>query len=587
MAVPLKPPRSPALDAPWMRDLAVLVAGLGLGVAVGLRLERPATAPAPERREPIAAVSRRAPAPAPTSAPTGGAEDARPGDERRRADLAAAIEVNEGEVRALARALADPTAYRHVRAVLADVEAFEEAQRRREELYRRLGEPPAPAPALPPGLRERARQLGAERGAALTVVVDAAPEQVEVLVASPEGATSAGPARPGVVLGNDGPLRTVTYRTRADGFERTVSIVEDPQGGRDRLRVTFAPTGGPPAFVRSTRLLGAQGKAWQDLIAHLWARGSVPFHALEALASGGEAALPSRRGGWIDWVRRHIDLPPNPELNEPAGPPPPLPADNPLLLVGDTQPVLLERPDLALDPEQEQPPLLSPARGPLVLLAGNGVGIYDGGWRWLVFDAARGRAVEHLPGAGPGGAHLRWEFYPDAARTRLGRGPEQARALCQLAQERTRQALGVLLLRREVAALEREMDARVGGLYTADGLAALRLHEALVDRRKRLQALSHLLLDAEAAALSDRALEEGKRRGVARLVALIEAMIQAGRQGPVEYLLRDDRVKAVLFQAPQAYRLRLCQSYRERFGRWRGGPFAAFGGEPPRWYEVE
>ncbi|MCO5170017.1 MAG: hypothetical protein M9894_27090 [Planctomycetes bacterium] len=579
------PTPSRALAPSWTRDLPrdlmVLIAGLGLGLVVGLRLER---APAAPERPPA---ERIAVAPTPPPPPAREAADEAPADVRRRADLAAAVEVNEGELRALARALADPAAYRHVRAVLADVDAFEEALRRRQELHARLGEPAAPGPSLPPGLQERARRLRTERGAVLTVEVEGAPDEVEVLPCPPaEGATTLGPPRPGVALGNDGPLRTVTFRTRADGLERTVHVVEDPQGGRDRLRVMIGPVGGPPTFARSTRVLGGPGRAWQDLIAHLWERGSVPFHALEALASGGEAALPSRRGGWIDWVRRHVDLPPNPELNEPQGAPPPLPADNPLLLVGDAQPVLLERPDLSLDPEQEQPPLLSPARGPMVLVAANGLGVFDGGWRWLVFDPARGRAVEHLPGAGPGGAHLRWEFYPDPERTRLGRGPALVRALCQLAQERTRQALGLLLLRREVTALEREMDARIGGLYTADGLAALRLHEALIDRHKRLQALSHLLLDADAAAQSDRAVAEGARRGVARLVALLEAMIDAGRQGPVEYLLRDDQVKAVLFQAPHAYRLRLCQAYRQRFGRWRGLPMA-FGGEPPRWYEVE
>lgn len=572
----------------------MLVAGVGIGLALGLRLGPERSSPAPvlavvtaakpgDAAPVVEAPAETTPAPTPTSPE---AELMR--ESPRRAELAAALEVNEGELRALARALSDPTAYRHVRAVLADLESYDAAARRRDELYRRSGETAPPPPPLPAGLRERAHELSATRASVLLLPIDDAPRGVEVLAAS-LGETSAAP-RPGVVLGNDGPLRTVTFRTRAAGVERTVSISEDPQASCDRLRVTFASVGGPVTFARSSRLSAPAGKAWEDLIAFLWERGSVPFHALESLVSGGDAALPSRRGGWIDWVRRHVGLPANPELHEPAGPPLPLPADNPLLLVGDqgdAQPTLLERPDLELDPDGEQPPLLSPARGPLVLLAKNGVGVFDGGWRWLVFDQERARAVEHLPDAGPGGGHVRWELFPDPERSRLGRGVELSRALAQLAQERTRQALALILLRREATSLEREMEGRIGGMYTADGLAALRLHDEVVDRHRRLQALSHLLLDTEGAARSDRALEEARRRAVGRLVGLIEAQIEAGRAGPAEYLLREDRIKAILLQAPQAHRLRLCQAFRDRFRPWHRRLVDAFVGGPRQWYEVE
>lgn len=584
------------LDRAWARDLAVLVAGLGIGLAIGLRRARVEAPPlaasdASPAREVAAPADhgdhgddgdvREAPpvTPAQATSPDGGGAAVR-------AEVAAAVEVNEGELRALARALADPGSYRHVRALLGDLDSYEAALRRRDELYGQLGREAPPAPPLPPGLRERARELASARSPALVLEVLDAPAHVEVL--APPSAPD--PARPGVVLANEGPVRTVAFSTRARGLERTVEVREDLQAGCDRLRVSYAPAGGLPTFVRVARLAGPPGAAWQDLVRHLWELGAVPYQALEALADGGAPALPSRRGGWVDWVRLHVGLPPNPELHEPAGAPPPLPADNPLLLVGDPgeqQPVLLERPDLELDPEHEAPPLMSPARGPLVLLAKNAVAVFDGEWRWLVFDLARGRAVEHLPGQGPGGGHVRWELYPDAERTRPGRGGELARALAQLARERTRQALALLLRRREVAALEREQEARVGGLYTADGLAVVRLTHELVDRHKKLQALSHLLLDADAAARSDRALEEARRRSVARLVRLIEAMIEADRRGPAEYLLRDDRVKAILFEAPQAYRLRLCQAFRARYGTWYGGLLAAFGGDPPEWYEVQ
>lgn len=589
------------VDRAWTRDLAVLVAGMGLGLAIGLRRAPDATPPSASTASVVASTTEsgygtstvvdeaRPTAPPAAPAPPQPEGSGRPRDSRR-AELAAAVEVNEGELRALARALADPASYRHVRAVLGDVESFEAALRRRDELYRQLGQAPPAPPALPSGLRERARELAAGRSSELVLEVAGAPAGVEVL-RPPATATGAIAPRPGVVLANDGPVRTVAFRTRARGRERTVEVREDPQAGCDLLRVTYATTGGPPTFVRVARLVGPPGKAWQDLIAHLWERGAVPFHALEALADGGGAALPSRRGGWIDWVRLHVGLPGNPELEEPAGPPPPLPADNPLLLVGgspEAPPLLLERPDLELDPEQEAPPLMGPARGPLVFLASNALGVFDdGAWRWLVFDPARGRVVEHLPGAGPGGGHVRWELLPDPERTRLGRGPELSQALAQLAQERTRQALALLARRREAAALEREQETRIGGMYSADGLAVVRLDRELVDRHKKLQALSHLLLDAEAAARSDRALEEARRRSVARLARLIEAMIDADRRGPAEYLLRDDRVKTILFEAPQAYRLRLCQAFRARYGPWHGGFFAALGGDPPEWYEVQ
>lgn len=586
-------------DRAWTRDLAVLVAGVGLGLAVGLRRApsaHPTDGHGAEGPIAVAATATSDPAPsaalerasAPPPLQPASPDPHPPSSDLARAELSAALEVNEGELRSLARALADPAAYRHVRAVLGDLASFEAALRRREELHRQLDAEPPPAPELPRGLREKAHALIGSRSALLVVDVVDAPAKVEVLRSASTSTTA--PARAGVVLANDGPARTVSFRTRVDGLERLVEVREDVHAGCDRIRVTYGVAGGPPSFTRSARLVGPPGRVWQDLIAHLWERGAVPFHALESLVDGGAAAVPSRRGGWIDWVRLHVGLPPNPELNEPVGPPPPLPSDNPLLLVGgaaEQQPMLLERPDLELDPEHEGPPLMGPARGPLVFIASNALGVFDGEWRWLVFDPARGRVVEHLPGAGPGGGHVRWELLPDPERTRLGRGPELSQALAQLAQERTRQVLALLLRRREVAALEREQEARVGGMYTADGLAVVRLAEEIVDRHKKLQALSHLLLDADAAAQSDRAVEEARRRSVARLARMIEAMIDADRRGPAEYLLRDERVKAMLFEAPQAYRLRLCQAFRARYGSWHAGLLAAFGAHPPQWYEVQ
>ena len=46
-------------------------------------------------------------------------------------------------------------------------------------------------------------------------------------------------------------------------------------------------------------------------------------------------------------------------------------------------------------------------------------------------------------------------------------------------------------------------------------------------------------------------------------------------------------MKAILFQAPQAHRLRLCEAFRDRFRPWHTRLARAFSGGPLEWYEVQ
>src|SRR5581483_8797319 len=129
-----------------------------------------------------------------------------------------------------------------------------------------------------------------------------------------------------------------------------VEIFEDAKRRRDVVRVSWSEKDGPVRLVRTAEL-GAAGEAWRWFAERLWTKGSVEHDALEQLVARPLAHPP--RPGWIDWLRRHLDLPRNRNLGEEYGPPPALSRLNPLILIDPrARPASLERSDLVVDPER-------------------------------------------------------------------------------------------------------------------------------------------------------------------------------------------------------------------------------------------
>lgn len=587
---PDHPPRG------FARSLLFLLAGAGIGLALGLRLSPPdgvADAPTSSAATPLPATTlpesasspplseathRTTESEAPLEVEAPPVPEQIPAPSEPSDALQANVRLVQHELRELSRALSDPGAYQTVTAVLHDLEAYESARRRREAL---LATPAAavlrePLPPLPSGLRENATLLAAE-GRWLVLPVTGVPDGFAYL---PAMANSAGGGGAGVVLTEREGARTVAYRYRWRGDDVSVEVTEGAHSGRDRLEMSTLREDGSRAVVRICAL-EQRGRVWGNLLEDLFNRGAVSHEALRSsLTQPLDRALAL---GWLDWLRGSLGLPPNLDLGEETGNVHALPWGNPLLL-SDTSasPMVLDRPDIALTPGREEPPLPPPARGPLFLLASNGIAIHDDGWRWLVFDAEQRRVVHHMRSAA---GHLRWDYTLDPAGVPAGHEDERFAALAARSKERIRQVLSLVALRRELVSLNAELERRVGGLYTRDGLEACRLREEIIRRTERVQALSHLLLDAEGVRRADRAVQETKRRTTATIVSVIEAMIEAGRSGPVEYLLRDDAVKEILFKAPQAYRLRVVRKFRRRFRPFGTRVSLSLSGHSSRWYE--
>ncbi len=544
-------PRNYAESVTLPRAACYLVAGMGLGLALGVELATP-RAPTAPALEPSRALA--SPAPVASRAPAAPQE------------LVATIARIDSELQTLGEALQDLEGYGSTRALLADARAFAAARARREVLAARVG-PAAPATRSFSWAARLERLLAAAGAGALAIPVAGEPGRV-VRVEDADG------------------RRRVELSQPLVGEATRVIRIEAPAGrASDRLEVRYCE-GARAAVVREAVLPERpSGATWAAVLRAALAAGAVESAALEDPA---RAALVGAPGpSWFDWLRRDVGMPPNPDRGEADGPPPPLPDADPLLLGPDRAPVLLDLPTLSLDPDSLAPPVTPPARGPLVLIAANGLALHDEDrWSWLVFDRERRAAVQRLLWTEAAGRtrSVSWRFAPapglDAARS-----DEAFAAAAARAEQRTRQALALLAARRDVAALEAALAAKVGGLYTRDGLEALRLREAVLERHRRAQALSHLLLGQAGAERADRALREAERATVEEVVRVLEAMIAAGRSGPVEYLLRDARVKALLFRAPQAYRARLARQFQARFRPLGARLERQVRGDTPRWYE--
>jgi hypothetical protein len=152
-----------------------------------------------------------------------------------------------------------------------------------------------------------------------------------------------------------------------------------------------------------------------------------------------------------------------------------------------------------------------------------------------------------------------------------------------------RQAFALLVLPAEVSSLALELRKKIGGLLSADGLEALRLRDEVVGRHKRLDALAHLLLDDDGITWYERGLDRAKRETAAEVQEVILRMIEAGRDGPAEYLMRDERMKALLFHPPVARedRDKLRRLFRERFRTFGTRVARTFRGDQTHWYDED
>src|SRR5207248_2324259 len=146
------------------------------------------------------------------------------------------------------------------------------------------------------------------------------------------------------------------------------------------------------------------------------------------------------------------------------------------------RPAVLERGDLVVDPERREPPVVVTGRGPFVLIAANAIGVYDSAWRWLVFDSAGRRVVDHAELTTGEVEHVRWDFLPEPERFPQARRGDLVDALLATTLERTRQALAIVSLPGEIAAMGQELRSKVGGALSQDGLDALRLRNEVLDR---------------------------------------------------------------------------------------------------------
>lgn len=500
------------------------------------------------------------------------------------------------ELATLAGSLARPQEYRSVAAVLDDLAAWDASRTRRDALVRELGADAATAPPVPElaqGLRERARAI--ERAGALGLPVRGVPADVSYLpVAAPQTSGNEPTRFQGVALGTDSNGPRIVFRTARGDVERRVEIREDPTRRRDIVRVFYADKEGPVRLVRSSEL-AARGESWRWFAERLWTRGAVEHEELEQLVARPLARPP--HPGWIDWLRRHLDLPRNRDLGEEYGPPPPLSRLNPMLLIDPkARPASLDRADLVVDPERRDPPIALVGRGPFVLVAANCVAVYDNTWRWIVFDPAHRRVVDHAEIPAPAHAddatavdHVQWEFLPEPERFPQTREGDLVEALQSTALERTRQAMSLITLPGEVTDLGADLRRKVGGALTQDGLEALRLRNEVLDRMRKLDALGHLLLDDDGSSYYERAHDRAKIETMVQVVDLVARMIEDGRDGPAEYLMRDERVKTLLFHPPagRSERDRLRKLFREKFRPWSVRLRRSLDGLPTQWYEED
>jgi hypothetical protein len=595
-------------DSSRARRVLTGLGGVALGYALGVLSATPRTsAPETTPSSPVsvAAVVTVSSPDASAGASTGVASDgtaapstevaALPQERPRGPDpqeTVARIGSLDDELAGLAKALTQPQSYSSARAVLDDLAAYETARTRRDSLARSLPDERRsslpPVPELRAGLRERARAI--ERAGALGLAVRGVPQDVTYLpvsAPSPDGRGSELTTFAGVALGVEPAGPRIVFRTLKGDVERRVSVLEDAKSAHDVLRVEYAERDGP---VRVSRLsqLGPIGQTWRSFSERLWTRGFVEHDELEQLVGGPLAHPP--RPGWIDWLRKHVDLPRNRDLGEEFGPAPPLPRTNPLLLSNArARPAVLERGDLVVDPERAEPPVVLTGRGPFVLLAANAVGVYDSAWRWLVFDAAMRRVVDHAELAAGEVEHVRWDFLPEPERFPQARRGDLIDALLATALERTRQALALLSLPAEVAAMGQELRAKVGGVVSQDGLEALRLRNEILDRMRRLDAIGHLLLDDDGVTHYEMAHDRAKLETTSEVVEVIARMIEDGHEGPAEFLLRDDRVKSLLFHTPatKSDRDRLRKLFRAKFRPWSVRVRHSLAGLPTQWYEED
>src|SRR5262249_49730866 len=159
---------------------------------------------------------------------------------------------------------------------------------------------------------------------------------------------------------------------------------------------------------------------------------------------------------------------------------------------------------------------------------------YDVVWRWLVFDAAKRRVVDHAELEAGEAEHIAWDFFPEPEKFPAERRGDLTDAPRAQAQERGRQAFAPLVLPTAGRALAPELRKKIGGVLSADGLEALRLREEVVGRHKRLDALAHLLLDDDGINWYERGLDRAKHETASEVIEVIERMIEAGRDGPAE-----------------------------------------------------
>lgn len=582
------------------RLVLVAIAMLGVGYALGARSAPPAfvaeigipPAPSPQDAAPVDTRTVDSILSALPAAAASASEAAPP--RRDTTELLDRVKTLDATLASLARALGKPQDYRAASAVLDDLAAFEATSSRRSSLVKELAEDAAglaPPPELAEGLRERARAI--ERTGALGLSVRGVPQDVTYLPVAAPSASGTEPTRfQGVALGADASGPRIVFRSSRGGVERKVEIFEDSKRHKDVARVSWSEKDGPVRLVRTAALAPA-GETWRWFAERLWAKGAVEHDALEQLVAR-PLARPPRRA-WIDWLRRHIDLPRNRDLGEEYGPPPPLTRLNPLLLMDSkARPASLDRADLVVDPERRDPPVALVGKGPFVLVASNCVAVYDNAWRWLVFDAAHRRVVDHaeLAPATDSEAnveHVQWEFFPEPERFPQMRQGDLVDALQATSLERTRQAMSLLTLPGEVTDLGLELRRKVGGMLTQDGLEALRLRNEVLDRMRKLDALGHLLLDEDGSSHYERAHDRAKIETMVEIVDLIVKMIEEGRDGPSEYLLRDERVKTLLFHPPagRTERDRLRKLFREKFRPWSVRFRRSFSGLATQWYEED
>jgi hypothetical protein len=132
-----------------------------------------------------------------------------------------------------------------------------------------------------------------------------------------------------------------------------------------------------------------------------------------------------------------------------------------------------------------------------------------------------------------------------------------------------------------------ELRSKVGGALTRDGLDAIRLRDEVLDRMRKLDAIAHLLLDDDGVTHYEMAHDRAKLQTTRDVVEVVARMIEDGHEGPAEYLLRDDKMKLLLFHSPatKSDRDRLRKAFREKFRPWSVRVRRSLDGTPTQWYE--